>query len=246
MKEFKKIKGSFIYKKTAKKEIKVTTQLFDDWTVRYDKWFQTPMGSLVKKYESALLKDLLNPCPREKILDAGCGTGIFTIDMIKSGPAITGVDISESMLQSAVRKCASYPFTAACGDLCCLPFPDESFDKVFSMTALEFIQDAAGAVAELERVTRKKGRIVLTTLNSLSLWADRRLEAAEKGHKLFQKVFFRSPDDMRALIPSNSLVKTAIHFQKQDPVEAAPEIERRGCAKKEDTGAFLAVQWVKI
>jgi hypothetical protein len=51
---------------------------------------------------------------------------------------------------------------------------------------------------------------------------------------------------MRALIPSNSLVKTAIHFQKQDPVEAAPEIERRGCAKKEDTGAFLAVQWVKI
>ena len=34
-------------------------ELFDEWPDRYDEWFQTPIGSLVKRYESALLLELL-------------------------------------------------------------------------------------------------------------------------------------------------------------------------------------------
>ncbi len=102
-----------------------------------------------------------------------------------------------------------------------LPFADERFDKAVSMTALEFVEDAKGAVADLFRVTKKGGVIVVTTLNSLSPWAARRKKAAAKGHLLFERMIFRSPDDMRAIVPVNGVVKTAIHFQKDDDPQRA-------------------------
>ncbi|MGZ3649412.1 MAG: class I SAM-dependent methyltransferase, partial [Syntrophales bacterium] len=52
--------------------------IFDEWPEKYDRWFTTPIGSLVRKYENELILDFLNPAPGETILDAGCGTGVFT------------------------------------------------------------------------------------------------------------------------------------------------------------------------
>lgn len=223
----------------------MTTALFDTWTDRYDSWFDTPSGMLIKKYESELLLKLLEPLSGEMILDVGCGTGIFTRDVMAFGPVVTGVDLSEPMLQKTIDKAAGTDFTGVCADMCSLPFPDQSFDKVFSMTAIEFVADAKQAVDELGRVTRKGGTIVLTTLNSLSPWAEQRREKAKNGHALFQNIFFRSPDDMRTLVPGDALIKTAIHFQKQDPISDMPEIEYKGDKKHSEKGAFLTIQWNK-
>ena len=226
----------------------MTITLFDKWTDRYDCWFETQCGILVKQYESELLLKLLNPLSGEKILDVGCGTGVFTIDVMAQGSRITGIDISEPMLRKAVNKIdkiSRYAFNGICADMCALPFADNSFDKVLSMTAIEFIEDAKKAVAELDRVIRQGGTIVLTTLNSLSPWAEQRRKAAETGHDLFQKIFFRSPDEMRFLVPANPVVKTAIHFQKEDCLSEIPEIERQGKKNNSDKGAFLAVKWKK-
>ena len=221
-------------------------KLFDAWASQYDRWFETPIGTLVKQYESMLLLELLMPLPGEKILDVGCGSGIFTMDVLSSGATIDGVDISEPMLRKAVDKAEADVFSGVCADMCALPFADNSFDKVFSMTALEFIEDAKQAVNELDRVVRKGGTVVLTTLNSLSPWADRRMKAAKNGHTLFQRIFFRSPDDMRSLVPAGSVVKTAIHFRKEDSPAEVPEIERQGRRSHAETGAFLTVQWTKM
>jgi ubiquinone/menaquinone biosynthesis C-methylase UbiE len=127
-----------------------------------------------------------------------------------------------------------------------LPFSDECFDKVVSMTALEFIEDGKGAVQDLFRVAKKGGVVVVTTLNRLSPWADRRKKAAERGHSLFEQMIFRSPDELRALAPVDGTVKTAIHFLKDDDPQRAPEIERDGKKRMLDTGAFVAARWVKV
>ena len=126
-----------------------------------------------------------------------------------------------------------------------LPFPAEMFDKVVSITALEFVSDARAAIDELFRVTRRGGCIAVATLNSLSPWATRRKEEAWKGHRLFQKAFFRSPEEMLSLAPVNGVAKTAIHFQKDDDPRIAPEIESEGHKKNLNTGAFLAARWEK-
>ncbi len=220
-------------------------KLFDEWPERYDRWFKTPIGTLVKKYEEDLLLDMLQPRPGEMILDVGCGTGIFTLDILSFGPRVTGLDISHPMLLKAEQKTDDFPFWGVAGDMLLLPFADESFDKAVSMTALEFVVDGDRAIKELFRVTRKGGVVVVTTLNSLSPWATRRQKAADSGHSLFKKIVFRSPDEMRAIAPVDGTVKTAIHFLKEDDPRTAPEIERNGRKRDLDTGAFLAARWVK-
>ncbi|MFT5702034.1 MAG: ubiquinone/menaquinone biosynthesis C-methylase UbiE [Desulforhopalus sp.] len=100
------------------------------------------------------------------------------------------------------------------GDISVLPFCDNSFDCVFSMTALEFIPDAALVVSELNRIAKRGGCIVLTTSNSLSSWAERRTAKGRQGHSLFQNIIFRSPGEMCSLLAKESIVSTAIHLQK--------------------------------
>ena len=223
----------------------VKEKLFDQWPEKYDRWFETPIGVLVKKYETELLLDLLQPGPQEMILDVGCGTGVFTFNILGFGPRMTGLDISYPMLKRAELKVKGLPFRAVAGDMKYLPFADECFDKVVSMTALEFIEDGREAVQDLLRVTKKGGVIVATTLNSLSPWADRRKKAADQGHSLFRQMIFRSPDDIRALAPIDATVKTAIHFLKEDDPQKAPGIERDGQKRGLETGAFVAARLVK-
>ena len=224
----------------------VKERLFDSWPEKYDRWFETPIGALVKKYENQLLLDLLEPRPQELILDVGCGTGVFTLNILGLKTRVIGPDISQPMLLRAGQKAGKYPFRAVAGDMRVLPFADQCFDRVVSMTALEFIADGQAAVEDMFRVAKKGGVVVATTPNSLSPWADRRKKAADKGHSLFELMVFRSPDDMRALAPIDATVKTAIHFLKDDDPQRAPEIERDGNKKGLDTGAFVAARWVKV
>jgi ubiquinone/menaquinone biosynthesis C-methylase UbiE len=131
------------------------------------------------------------------------------------------------------------------GDMRTLPFVSDSFDKTVSVTAIEFIEDGRGAIAELFRVTRRGGLVVVASLNTLSPWATRRKAAAREGHAIFRHARFRSPEEMASLAPGPARIKTAIHFQKHDDPKHAPAIERDGEARRLLTGAFLVVSWQK-
>lgn len=219
--------------------------LFDEWPEQYDQWFNTPIGQLVKRYESELVLDMLAPLPGEHILDVGCGTGIFTEDMFTTEAEIVGLDISLPMLQRAKRKLINRSFTAVIGDIVDLPFSDETFNKVCSITALEFVKDGGRAAAELNRVTRKNGTVVVATLNSLSPWAKKREERAQTEKTIFDHAIFRSPEDLVSIIPETPVIQTAIHFQQDDAPGKAAKIEREGCQQKRETGAFIAACWRK-
>jgi ubiquinone/menaquinone biosynthesis C-methylase UbiE len=223
-----------------------TGRLFDNWPERYDQWFTTPIGRLVKEYESEVIIELLRPRNEERILDAGCGTGIFTLDILALGARVVGLDISPSMIMRAGQKAKGHPFYTVIGTILNLPFSDCAFDKVISVTALEFIKDMRGALKELFRVTKKGGCLVVATLNSLSPWATRRKARAQKGQSsLFENAIFRSPDEIMNSMPVNGIITTAIHFQKDVSPEEAKKIERQGKLKGLNTGAFLASRWEK-
>jgi ubiquinone/menaquinone biosynthesis C-methylase UbiE len=223
----------------------VSPQLFDKWPDQYDRWFETSIGSVIKGCEQGLIMEFLAPLAGERILDAGCGTGVFTLDILAAGAHVAGVDLSLPMLSKAASKCRLLHLSPVVGDILRLPFKDKSFDKAVSITALEFIKDAKGAVKELFRVTRSKGLVVVATLNSQSPWAERRRKEAERKETIFSKAIFRSPRQMLSLALSPGIVRTAVHFQKEALPEAAIEAEREGREKGLRTGAFVAVRWQK-
>lgn len=217
--------------------------LFDTWTTEYDQWFTTPAGRLIKQYETRLLLELLDISAHDTLLDVGCGTGIFTRDMLESGPRVTGIDLSKPMLEIAVKRLADFSFTGIVADMTRLPFADNSFAKTVSMTAIEFVTDAALAIREIKRVTCPGGTIVVTTLNSLSPWAKRRRQMAAEGHRLFRHIHFRTPDEIRELAGPLCTIRTAIHFDKNTPVEDIPRLEKEKAERNVETGAFLAARW---
>ncbi len=220
--------------------------IFDEWPERYEQWFNTPIGKLVKEKEGELVFRMLDLRQGEKILDAGCGTGIFTLDYLEQGAEVVGLDISEPMLRLARAKSKNYPFTAVRGDMLALPFQDEVFDKVVSVTALEFIEDGQKAVKELFRVTRGGGRVVAATLNSLSPWAARRRAKTLRGQKhVLENAFFRSPEELLSFSPIKGIANTCIHFQKDELPEQALAIEEQGRLMNLNSGAFVAACWNK-
>ena len=222
-----------------------TARLFDEWPEKYDRWFTTPIGALVKEVESELLLDLLKPARGERILDAGCGTGVFTKDILFSGSKVLGLDVSLPMLIRARGKAQDSFNHVVAGDIRNLPFQDHCFDKTVSVTALEFIADGEMAIRELFRVTRKGGFIVVATLNSLSPWALRRKEEAGKSQTLFRKAIFRSPDELASLALVKGIVRTAVHFLREHEPHEAQKIEEEGRQRGANTGAFLIARWVK-
>jgi len=176
-------------------------------------------------------------------LDAGCGTGIFTSEILSRGCHVIGIDISRPMLVRARVKTEGSPFQTAQADILKLPFKDNLFEKVISVTAIEFIENAKMAIEELFRVTKKGGTVVVASLNSLSPWAERR--KSKEDHPLFKNAYFRSPEDLLSLTPIQGTIRTAIHFRKEDAPEKARDIEKEGREKGLPTGAFVAARWEK-
>ncbi|OGO39867.1 MAG: methyltransferase type 11 [Chloroflexi bacterium RBG_16_57_8] len=218
--------------------------LFDEWPERYDRWFTTPIGRLVRQTEGELISELLAPKAGESVLDAGCGTAVFTLDILGTGAEVVGLDISGRMLEVAGKKAAGCAFFPVQADMQFLPFRDSSFDKTISVTALEFVADARAAADELFRVTRPGGTVVVATLNSLSPWATRRQAKAQSGQRhILEDAHYRSPSDLLALSPFPGVTKTAVHFQNDDDPDKAMDIERTGRLRGLDTGAFVAVRW---
>ncbi|HEY8979653.1 MAG TPA: class I SAM-dependent methyltransferase [Streptomyces sp.] len=107
----------------------------------------------------------------EKVLDIGCGTGRFTVPMAEKGAEVSGLDISQPMLDVASRKLAERGLNADLreGDMAHLPFPDSSFDTVTSMLALMHVplEDRPAVFGEVARVLRPGGRMLLGVKNSV-------------------------------------------------------------------------------
>ncbi len=221
-------------------------QLFDNMPDKYTAWFKTPIGELVMDTEKSMTMNLLAPSENENILDVGCGSGIFTEFFIDSGAKLTGLDISVPMILDAQSRLAGKPFASVAGTMYQLPFLNDAFDKTVSITALEFVPDAQKAVDEMFRVTKPGGWVVVSTLNSLSSWADRRKKAAlDDEHSVFREAYFRSPDELRALSPIQGKLRTAVHFSKHEDPAIAAEQEQAGIKRGIETGAYVIIAWQK-
>ena len=107
----------------------------------------------------------LAPQPDERILDLATGTGWTSRQVAQSGARVTGADIAADLIAAAKARASTDNLTIdyQIGDAEHLPFADGQFDAVISTCGIMFASRPEAAAAELARVTRKGGRIALTT-----------------------------------------------------------------------------------
>lgn len=96
------------------------------------------------------------------VLDAGCGTGSFAVQVSPRVGRISGVDASQAMVSQAIAKAAaaqipSDRFSATTGQLEDLPFADAEFDGAMVNQVLHHLSDPDGSFARLRRPSRSCG-----------------------------------------------------------------------------------------
>ena len=138
------------------------------------------------------------------ILEAGCGTGLLLAEAARIGRTVVGVDLSRGMLSHAHKR----GLRIAQASLVQVPLPDSSVDLVYSMKVLAHIPPIREAIAELTRVTRPGGYLLLEFYNSRSLrYLAKRLGGAvpiadgTTDHDVFTR--YDTLDMARSYLPPN-------------------------------------------
>ncbi|OOF16520.1 hypothetical protein BZG79_05595 [Salinivibrio sp. MA427] len=102
------------------------------------------------------------------VLDVGCGTGYFTQQWMTHAKTVIGLDLSAPMLATAKARCGDV-MLAVQADAEHLPLADNSVDLAFSSLALQWCDDLHVPLAELSRVVKPGGKILVSTLLTGSL-----------------------------------------------------------------------------
>jgi SAM-dependent methyltransferase len=97
----------------------------------------------------------------DRVLDVGCGTGSLAFELPRAAgiAMVAGIDLTPGFIEFARARNSDPRIRFELGDARDLPFPDNSFDRAFSLLVLHFLPDAARAVAEMRRVVRPGGTV---------------------------------------------------------------------------------------
>ncbi len=129
-------------------------------------WVEAPHPLITR----ARLRKVLAPRPGERLLEVGIGSGYYSLDLAEwVGPAgtIEIFDIQQEMLDHVLRLASERGLTnlnPTRGDAAELPFEDDSMDAALLTTTLGEIPDREAAVAEIARVLRPGGRLIVGEL----------------------------------------------------------------------------------
>jgi ubiquinone/menaquinone biosynthesis C-methylase UbiE len=145
-------------------------QEFDSWSRRYDwdplQWlFFRPSHRMMLRYIRA---------DDQRLLDIGCGTGNFALRAMEAFPKlqVVGLDLSAGMLKQAAPRCRQTRdrFIVVQADSERLPLADNLFDVVTCCHSFHHYPRQARVVAEMHRVLRPGGRLLIVDGDRDRLW----------------------------------------------------------------------------
>jgi len=148
-------------------------------------WGYTPQKNIIKDF---LLKKIGHPHPygrlramsvikyikpeNKDLLDAGCGSGIFSRELVLRGFNVTGVDLDEDAIENCNNgmKQLNLDCTIVKESIMDLKsFKDETFDVVISTDVIEHVESSEKSIKELKRVLKKDGQLIITIPTPLYL-----------------------------------------------------------------------------
>jgi len=180
---------------------------------------------------AAEVQRFVQPRGDERAVDLGTGAGALALALAPFVAEVVGVDVEPELLLRA-RERAPANATFSEGDATSLPFDDGSFDLACTLRTLHHVHRPELVIAELARVTRLGGRVLvvdqLAPIDPLDAYAVDRFERArDPGH---QRLL--SDQDLRGLFDSNrlTLVRERRHADDR-PLDAY--LDLAGCEGSE-------------
>jgi SAM-dependent methyltransferase len=111
----------------------------------------------VPSYEAALSRLRLEP--GQRVLDIGCGVGVFLALVAEHGAEPHGIDASETLIALARERLPEADLRV--GDMESLPYEDDTFDLLTGFTSFFFANDMVGALREAGRVAKPAASLVI-------------------------------------------------------------------------------------
>jgi demethylmenaquinone methyltransferase/2-methoxy-6-polyprenyl-1,4-benzoquinol methylase len=197
--------------------------MFDGVARRYDLTNDVLSLGRTKAWRRAVVR-AVGAQPGERVLDLAAGTGTSSQPFAAAGARVVPCDFSLGMLRVGKERLPHLGFTA--GDALRLPFADAAFDAVTISFGLRNLVDPAAGLAEMLRVTRPGGRLVVCEF-SHPTWAPFRTAYTEYL--------------MRALPP----VARAVSSNPDAYVYLAESI-RAWPAQRELAGVLAGAGWARV
>jgi SAM-dependent methyltransferase len=139
-----------------------TQQYYDRFSETYDNDRHRGYHRLIDELELDLVRRY---GAGKDVFEAGCGTGLLLREAAGVARSAVGLDLSRGMLAPARAR----GLTVVQGSLTDVPLPSASFDLVYSMKVLAHVQPIERAIAELSRLVRPGGHLLLEFYNPVSL-----------------------------------------------------------------------------
>lgn len=132
------------------------------WGRRAGDWSSVQEHTAVRLYEAAL--SCLDIGSGTRVLDAGCGAGLFAGMAALRGAEVVAADVSEPLVAIARRRFPGVHFEVASVEE--LPFEDSTFEIVTGFNVFQYAESCGAALAEAARVVRPDGRVLV------AVWGD--------------------------------------------------------------------------
>lgn len=145
--------------------------MFDTIAPAYD-FMNRAMTLGIDKWWRAVARSIVAKSHPQAILDVATGTGDFAIQLFKhiKPESLTGIDLSEGMLDVARQKAAKLhlqdKITFTQGDCLSLPYPDESFDAVTAAFGVRNFEHIDCGYREMRRVLKPGGTVCIVELST--------------------------------------------------------------------------------
>jgi SAM-dependent methyltransferase len=138
-------------------------------------------GAYNAHYDRPAVLELLGDVAGLRVLDAGCGPGLYAEALLERGAEVVGFDASSAMVELARERVGDRAEIRVARLDEPLPYPDASVDLVVCALAIHYVTDERAAFAEMRRVLRPGGAAVVSTQHPTTDWL-------RKGGSYFDRV----------------------------------------------------------
>ncbi|MDX8049808.1 class I SAM-dependent methyltransferase [Lentzea sp. BCCO 10_0798] len=133
-------------------------------------------------YERPAMLALAGDVAGRRLLDAGCGAGPLFAALRERGAVVSGVDVSAGMVEQARLRLGAGADVQVADLDGPLPFPGSEFDDVIASLVLHYLEDWGTALAEVRRVLRAGGRLIVSVNHPTAAYCEERLAGRRPGY----------------------------------------------------------------